>query len=160
MEPRRRSEILYANEAARVDFEEMVMDFTDLAEEGLRRILCADREGIRRESSADYALLPREGWAPAWVSPNSLGELSETGFWQSKFIRRFDATFKSGLISRSMKSGMSFPPSTYGKAARLSTGIVGVGQYPTPGMLGEENIKSRYSHAHMEDGRRISWDRI
>ena len=56
VELHRRHEVLYTPEVVHLAFEAMVRNFIDLVEEGVRRMLRVTRKGIRRESSAEYAL--------------------------------------------------------------------------------------------------------
>ena len=72
IELNRRHEALYTPEVAHVTFGEMVRKFTDLVEEGVRRMHRVTRKGIRRESLAEYALQPREDGSPAWIFPTAL----------------------------------------------------------------------------------------
>ena len=137
LELHRRREIFYTDEVAHMAFEEMVRKFAHLVEEGARRVLRVTLNGIRRDLLAEYALLPREDGIPEWVFPNSFGALSETGFWQAKFIPLIDDKFENGLIISASKNGLSFDKSTAGKSPHLSTGVDEVGQYPIPGLLSE-----------------------
>ena len=94
----RRRDVLYTPEVVRIAFGSTVRNFIDLVEEGISRMLRVTRNGIRRESLSDYALLPREDGPPDCVCPISCDMQSDTGFWRSEFIPRFDAKFENGLI--------------------------------------------------------------
>ena len=112
-------------------FEDMVRNFIVLVEEGVRRMLRVTRKGIRMESLAEYALLPREDGSPAWISLNSFDMLSESGFWQAKFIPMFDAKFENGLINNALQSGISLSSSTAGETVATTPGIGGeIGTVP------------------------------
>ena len=159
IELNRRHDVLYTPEVAHHAFESMVRNFLDLIEEGVRRMLRVTRKGIRRESLAEYALLPREDGSPAWVFPNSFDMVSPSGFWQAKFIPRFDAKLENGLISNALKSGLAFSSSTDGGSAAASPDRDDrLQQFPIPGLLSEEEIKLSYAHAPMKDDTRICWD--
>ena len=80
MDLHRKHEVLYHPEVLHMAFEAMARNFIDLAEEGVRRMLRVARKGVRRESLADYALLPREDGSPAWVPPNSFDMMASNGF--------------------------------------------------------------------------------
>ena len=156
IEPNRRHEVIYTPEVIHMAFEAMVRNFIDLVEEGVRRMLRVTRTGIRRESSAEYALFPREDGSPAWVSPNILDMVSESGFWQAKFIPRFDAKFENGLINNALESGLSFSSSAAGDTLDTTPGIGGKPvQLPTPCLLSEEESELSFAHAPVKDDTRI-----
>ena len=122
-------------------------------------MLRVTRKGIRRESLAEYALLPREDGSPAWIPPNSFDAVSPSGFWQAKFTPRIDAKLENGLVSNAMKSGLAFSSSTAGETPTPSFEQDGKPQkFPIPGLLSEEEIKLSYAHAPMMDDVRICWD--
>ena len=152
----RRHEVLYTPAVVHVAFEAMVRNFIDLVEEGIRRMLRVTRKVIRRESLAEYALLPREDGSTDWVSPNSFSMVSESGFWQAKCIPRSDAKFENGLITNVLKNRLSFSPSTTGETVPT---VPGIGErqvrYPTPGLLSEEEVKLSFVYAHVKDDTRI-----
>lgn len=136
--------------------EAMVRNFIDLADEGIRRLLRVTRKGIRRESLAEYALLPRDAGSPAWISPNSFDVQSDTGFRRAKFIPRFDAKFENGIISNSLKGGLSFSSSAEGEISHPASGTGEMpAQFPIPGLLIEEEVKTSYNHAPTNDDKRI-----
>ena len=68
-------------------FEAMVRNCADLVDEGFRGMLRVARKGIRRESQAEYALLPRSDGSPYWLYPNSFDMLPPTEFWKAKCTR-------------------------------------------------------------------------
>ena len=159
MELHRKHEILYTSEVLHMAFEAMVRNFIDLIEEGIRMMLRVTRKGIRRESLAEYALLPRADGSPAWIFPNSFDMHAPTGFWQAKFLPRFEAKWENGLISSALKTGLSFNNSTAGQTSFIPTGSVDLeSSYPVPGLLSEEEIKTCYAHAPLKGDRRICWD--
>ena len=98
-------EILYTSEALHVAFEAPVRNINDLVEEGIRRMLSVTRKLIRRESSAEYALSPREDGPPALVFRNSFDVRSKTGCWQAKFTPRFEAIFENGSLAMLWEMG-------------------------------------------------------
>ena len=158
MDLHRKHEILYTSEALHMAFEAMARNFIDLIEEGIRRMLRVTRKGIRRESLAEYALLPRADGSPAWVFPNSFNMHDPTGFCQAKFLPRFEAKWENGLISSALKTGLSFNHSTAGQTSFLPTGSEESElSYPVPGLLSEEEIKTCFAHAPLKDDRRICW---
>ena len=156
VELNRRREVVYTPEVAHLAFESMVRNFLDLVEEGVRRMIRVTRKGIRRESLAEYDLLPLEDGSPAWVFPISFDMVSPSGFWQAKFIPRFDAKLENGLISNELKSGLAFSSSTDGAITAASPGHdEKPQQFPIPGLLSEEELKLSYAHAPMKDDIRI-----
>ena len=141
-------------------FEAIVRNFTDLVDEGIRRMLRVTRKGIRRESLAEYALLPREDGPPALAFPNSFDMQSDIGFLRSRFIPRFDAKLQNGLINNDLKSGLSFSSSTDGVSAQNAPGLGDrLSQFPIPGLPSEDEVRTSYTHAPAKDDRRICWVR-
>ena len=85
--------------------------------------------------------------------------VSPSGFWQAKFTPRFDAKLENGLISNALKSGLAFSSPTAGETPGPSDEHDDKPhQFPTPGLLSEEEIKLSYAHAPMKDDVRICWD--
>ena len=160
IELNRRREVLYTPEVIHMDFESMVRNFIDLAEDGIRRILRATRKGIRRESLSEYALLPRDDGSPAWVCPNSFDMLSDTGFWQAEFILRFGSKFEYGLINSALKTVMSPPPSTAGETVQTAPRVRGW-IFAVPDSRPSELRRNETSptHAPIKDDTRICWGR-
>ena len=153
-----RREVLYAHEVIRMAFEAMARNFIDLAGGGIRRMLRVTRERIRRESLAEYALLPRDGGSPVWVSPTSFDMQSDIGFWRAKFIPRFDAKFENGLTNNALESGLSFSSSTAGESEQTAPGVGDqTSQFPIPGFLSEDEVEMSYTHSPTKGERMIFW---
>ena len=112
-------EVLYMPEVALEAFGATIRNFTDLAEEGVRRLIHATRMGIMRGPQAEYTSLQSEDGSPEWASRNSFYMLPDTGLWQAKFAPRSDAKFGNWLIVSALTSGLFSSSPTDGQAPHL-----------------------------------------